>query len=200
MPTSGLRAACVRPGWQVWMQLHPVAHACVQTFCTSASASASFIRSSLTDAPPPAPPPPPPQKLAPCIIFIDELDAVGRARRSGGQSNDERDNTVNQLLTEMDGFEADAAGEGQGLCFAGCCNCCCYRLGLCPEACRAAWQALARMHARPAPPCSSYCCAVCSCKPQPGSRLTHPPARRPACLPACCRHRGHGRHQPQGRA
>jgi SpoVK/Ycf46/Vps4 family AAA+-type ATPase len=51
-----------------------------------------------------------PQKLAPCIIFIDELDAVGRARRSGGQSNDERDNTVNQLLTEMDGFEADAAG------------------------------------------------------------------------------------------
>jgi AAA+ superfamily predicted ATPase len=52
------------------------------------------------------------RKLAPCIIFIDELDAVGRARRSGGQKggNDERDNTVNQLLTEMDGFEAERTG------------------------------------------------------------------------------------------
>ena len=52
------------------------------------------------------------RKLAPCIIFIDELDAVGRARRSGGAKggNDERDNTVNQLLTEMDGFEAERAG------------------------------------------------------------------------------------------
>jgi len=50
------------------------------------------------------------RNLAPCIIFIDELDAVGRARRSGGQGNDERDNTVNQLLTEMDGFEAEQQG------------------------------------------------------------------------------------------
>ena len=47
------------------------------------------------------------RKLAPCIIFIDELDAVGRARRGGGAGNDERDNTVNQLLTELDGFEAE---------------------------------------------------------------------------------------------
>ena len=47
------------------------------------------------------------RKLSPCIIFIDELDAVGRARRTGGGGNDERDNTVNQLLTEMDGFEAE---------------------------------------------------------------------------------------------
>lgn len=50
------------------------------------------------------------RKLAPCVIFIDELDAVGRARRSGGGGNDERDNTVNQLLTELDGFEAETQG------------------------------------------------------------------------------------------
>jgi hypothetical protein len=48
------------------------------------------------------------RKLAPCIIFIDELDAVGRARRGSGAGNDERDNTVNQLLTELDGFEAES--------------------------------------------------------------------------------------------
>jgi cell division protease FtsH len=47
------------------------------------------------------------RSVAPCIIFIDELDAVGRQRQGGGRSNDERDNTVNQLLTEMDGFEAE---------------------------------------------------------------------------------------------
>lgn len=46
------------------------------------------------------------KKNAPCIIFIDEIDAVGRARGKGGFSggNDERENTLNQLLTEMDGF------------------------------------------------------------------------------------------------
>mmetsp|Transcript_32074 Transcript_32074/g.62724 ORF Transcript_32074/g.62724 Transcript_32074/m.62724 type:complete len:747 (+) Transcript_32074:133-2373(+) len=43
---------------------------------------------------------------APCIVFIDEIDAVGRARGKGGMSggNDERENTLNQLLVEMDGF------------------------------------------------------------------------------------------------
>lgn len=43
---------------------------------------------------------------APCIVFIDEIDAVGRARSKNGgfSSNDERENTLNQLLTEMDGF------------------------------------------------------------------------------------------------
>lgn len=46
------------------------------------------------------------QKLAPCIIFIDELDALGRARGvSGLSSNDEREQTLNQLLVEMDGFD-----------------------------------------------------------------------------------------------
>jgi cell division protease FtsH len=46
------------------------------------------------------------KEKAPCIIFIDEIDAIGRARgRSVSQgSNDERENTLNQLLTEMDGF------------------------------------------------------------------------------------------------
>merc|ERR1712216_888131 len=45
---------------------------------------------------------------APCIIFIDEIDAVGRQRGSGmGGGNDEREQTINQLLTEMDGFEGN---------------------------------------------------------------------------------------------
>merc|ERR1719161_1768461 len=48
------------------------------------------------------------KKSAPCIIFIDEIDAVGRQRSAGfGQGNDEREQTVNQLLTEMDGFEGN---------------------------------------------------------------------------------------------
>jgi cell division protease FtsH len=48
------------------------------------------------------------KKNAPCIIFIDEIDAVGRSRGSGlGNQNDEREQTLNQLLVEMDGFEAN---------------------------------------------------------------------------------------------
>ena len=48
------------------------------------------------------------KKTAPCIIFIDELDAVGRHRGAGlGGGNDEREQTLNQLLVEMDGFESD---------------------------------------------------------------------------------------------
>jgi len=47
------------------------------------------------------------KKHAPCIIFIDELDAVGRQRGAGlGGGNDEREQTLNQMLVEMDGFEA----------------------------------------------------------------------------------------------
>jgi len=48
------------------------------------------------------------RESAPCIIFIDEIDAVGRQRGKGmgGGGNDERENTLNQLLVEMDGFDA----------------------------------------------------------------------------------------------
>jgi cell division protease FtsH len=51
------------------------------------------------------------KKKAPCIIFIDELDAIGRSRNAGGMygGNDEREQTLNQLLTEMDGFSAGQA-------------------------------------------------------------------------------------------
>jgi len=49
------------------------------------------------------------KKSAPCIIFIDEIDAVGRQRGAGlGGGNDEREQTLNQLLVEMDGFEGSA--------------------------------------------------------------------------------------------
>ncbi|MDJ0900064.1 MAG: ATP-dependent zinc metalloprotease FtsH [Xenococcus sp. MO_188.B8] len=51
------------------------------------------------------------KKEAPCIVFIDELDALGKSRASAGSfmgSNDEREQTLNQLLAEMDGFEANA--------------------------------------------------------------------------------------------
>ena len=50
------------------------------------------------------------QQSAPCIIFIDEIDAVGRARGKNANmnSNDERENTLNQLLTEMDGFGSNS--------------------------------------------------------------------------------------------
>lgn len=45
---------------------------------------------------------------APCLIFVDEIDAVGRSRGTGiGGGNDEREQTLNQLLTEMDGFEGN---------------------------------------------------------------------------------------------
>ncbi|WP_295442560.1 ATP-dependent zinc metalloprotease FtsH [Sphingorhabdus sp. EL138] len=48
------------------------------------------------------------KKNAPCIVFIDEIDAVGRSRGAGlGNQNDEREQTLNQLLVEMDGFEAN---------------------------------------------------------------------------------------------
>jgi cell division protease FtsH len=64
---------------------------------------ASRVRSLFSDA----------KAKAPCIIFIDELDAVGKARGGGGPGgvgggNDEREQTVNQLLTEMNGFEPNA--------------------------------------------------------------------------------------------
>lgn len=48
------------------------------------------------------------QEKAPCIVFIDEIDAIGKSRTAGGiGGNDEREQTLNQLLTEMDGFNSD---------------------------------------------------------------------------------------------
>jgi len=48
------------------------------------------------------------RKVSPAIIFIDELDAAGRKRGAGiGQGNDEREQTLNQILVEMDGFGGD---------------------------------------------------------------------------------------------
>ncbi|MFA5527224.1 MAG: ATP-dependent zinc metalloprotease FtsH [Peptostreptococcales bacterium] len=47
------------------------------------------------------------QEKAPCIVFIDEIDTIGKSRNIGAVGNDEREQTLNQLLTEMDGFDAD---------------------------------------------------------------------------------------------
>ena len=49
------------------------------------------------------------RKVAPALIFIDEIDSVGRARSNVGVGNDEREQTLNQILAEMDGFSADEA-------------------------------------------------------------------------------------------
>ena len=47
------------------------------------------------------------QSMAPCIVFIDEIDAIGKSRDNGLGSNDEREQTLNQLLAEMDGFDTN---------------------------------------------------------------------------------------------
>ena len=62
------------------------------------------------------------KKHSPCIIFIDEIDAVGRSRGAGlGGGNDEREQTLNQLLVEMDGFDTNEGiiliGYKQTRCF-----------------------------------------------------------------------------------
>ncbi|MGV2685852.1 AAA family ATPase, partial [Clostridium perfringens] len=49
------------------------------------------------------------EKNAPCIIFIDEIDSIGKSRDSQLQANDEREQTLNQLLTQMDGFDSSKA-------------------------------------------------------------------------------------------
>lgn len=45
--------------------------------------------------------------MQPCIIFIDEIDAIGKKRGNSFSSNDEKDSTLNQILVEMDGFGTD---------------------------------------------------------------------------------------------
>lgn len=47
------------------------------------------------------------KQKAPCIIFIDEIDTIGQKRTGNAMGNSEREQTLNQLLTEMDGFNAD---------------------------------------------------------------------------------------------
>ena len=47
------------------------------------------------------------KEKAPCIVFIDEIDAIGQRRDGRAMGNDEREQTLNQLLTEMDGFEGN---------------------------------------------------------------------------------------------
>lgn len=47
------------------------------------------------------------KEKAPCIVFIDEIDAIGKKRDNQLSTNDEREQTLNQLLTEMDGFEGN---------------------------------------------------------------------------------------------
>ena len=49
------------------------------------------------------------KKHSPCIIFIDEIDAIGKSRDSRYGGNDEREQTLNQLLAEMDGFDSHTA-------------------------------------------------------------------------------------------
>lgn len=51
------------------------------------------------------------EKSAPCILFFDELDALAKSRSVGGACNEEREQTLNQLLTEMDGFESHASND-----------------------------------------------------------------------------------------
>ena len=53
------------------------------------------------------------RKNAPCILFIDEFDGIGQARSATAAGNDESVHTINQLLTEMDGFD-DNTGAGEG--------------------------------------------------------------------------------------
>lgn len=83
-------ALSLRPGneWQCGTSLGDCLRCCTQLFPTCPLVQA--------------------KTKAPCIVFIDEIDAVGRQRGAGmGGGNDEREQTINQLLTEMDGFEGN---------------------------------------------------------------------------------------------
>jgi len=95
------------------------------------------------------------KKNAPCIVFIDEIDAVGRHRGAGyGGGNDEREQTLNQLLVEMDGFEAN-----EGVIIIAATNRKAVRSPWATPTSRAAKRSWACMHAR-RPLAPTWICAL----------------------------------------
>ena len=82
--------------------------ACVGVVHRIAQALSEHCKASSNRVPMSAARAPQAKENAPCIVFVDEIDAVGRSRGTGvGGGNDEREQTLNQLLTEMDGFEGN---------------------------------------------------------------------------------------------
>ena len=119
------------------------------------------------------------KKNAPCIIFIDEIDAVGRHRGAGlGGGNDEREQTLNQLLVEMDGFEAN-----EGIILIAATNrpdvldprCCVRAASTARSSCRTPTSSAASASSR----CT---CARCRCRPTSTSRSSRA-ARRASPAP-----------------
>jgi cell division protease FtsH len=114
------------------------------------------------------------KKHAPCIIFIDEIDAVGRHRGAGlGGGNDEREQTLNQLLVEMDGFEGTPASSSSPpptVRTSSTRRCCARAASTARSWCRCRTSAAARKSSR---------CTCARCRSPVTSRPTSSPAARP---------------------